>query len=110
MKKAKKLTFILFVILLIIVLSILLIKEPTIEIADRRVDYFNGNYVVMENDRICFVYDKNIEPICKVNNCYSLFIKENNMYLVNYEDNKMLSDKINYYHETKQKLNNIPAQ
>lgn len=99
MKKAKKLTFILFVILLIIVLSILLIKEPTIEIADRRVDYFNGNYVVMENDRICFVYDKNIEPICKVNNCYSLFIKENNMYLVNYEDNN-INPVINILDET----------
>lgn len=24
--------------------------------------------------------------------------------------NKMLSDKINYYHETKQRLNNTPAQ
>lgn len=85
--------------MLIIVLSILLIKEPTIEIADRRVDYFNGNYVVMENDRICFVYDKNIEPICKVNNCYSLFIKEDNMYLVNYEDNN-INPVINILDET----------
>lgn len=89
MKKVKKLIFILFAILLIIVLSIMLIKEPTIDIIDRRVDYFNGNYVVMENDKICFVYDNNIETICTVNNCYSLFIKEDKMYLVNYEDNNI---------------------